>query len=170
MQHPKSTLRKESHSVSRYLLRLQEILEEIQEEKEELAKQSAIAAVAAMEAQERTSKSPNPEPLEVGASSRTPAGSLDDHDLSTSGGFIKSTPLNVDVDDGPVLVAAKDERMCLQLEACIVHGGQAVMRAEWDRFLLAKAESHKVRQKGKKKVEQQQANGQAGEEKTGRQL
>ncbi|GAQ83327.1 Structure-specific endonuclease ERCC1-XPF [Klebsormidium nitens] len=144
---------------------LREILEEIQEEKEELAKQRALAAVAAMETQERTAQSPAPDPLEVGPSSRDPAGRLADSDFATSGGFVRTTPPFVNEDDGPVLVAAKDERMCLQLEACIVHGGGAVMRAEWDRFLLAKAEVHKARQKGKKKaggVEQQAANGQPG--------
>lgn len=144
---------------------MQEILEEIQEEKEELAKQRALAAVAAMETQERTAQSPAPDPLEVGPSSHAPVGSLADPDFATSGGFLRTTLPFVNEDDGPVLVAAKDERMCLQLEACIVHGGGAVMRAEWDRFLLAKAEVHKARQKGKKKagaVDQQQTSGQPG--------
>ncbi|XP_039141382.1 DNA repair endonuclease UVH1 isoform X2 [Dioscorea cayenensis subsp. rotundata] len=54
-------------------------------------------------------------------------------------------------DTGIVMVACKDERSCLQLEACITKGPHQVMREEWGKYLLGKAELHGLQKRSKKK-------------------
>ncbi|XP_068669704.1 DNA repair endonuclease UVH1-like [Aristolochia californica] len=54
-------------------------------------------------------------------------------------------------DCGIVLVACKDERSCMQLEDFLVKGPQKVMRAEWEKYLLGKAELKALKTHNKKK-------------------
>eukprot|EP00850_Spirogloea_muscicola_P019869 SM000201S05925 [mRNA] locus=s201:168274:173629:+ [translate_table: standard] len=49
-----------------------------------------------------------------------------------------------------VLVACKDERMCLQLEAAMSRGAQTLMRDEWDSYLLSKADLLGMRTRAKR--------------------
>lgn len=58
-------------------------------------------------------------------------------------------------ESGIVLVACKDERSCLQLQECISKGPQQVMREEWEKYLLGKAELHGLHKKKKKRQSQQ---------------
>uniref|UniRef100_A0ACD5VIP6 Uncharacterized protein n=1 Tax=Avena sativa TaxID=4498 RepID=A0ACD5VIP6_AVESA len=58
-------------------------------------------------------------------------------------------------ESGIVLVACKDERSCLQLQECISKGPQQVMRDEWEKYLLGKAELHGLHKKKKKRQSQQ---------------
>lgn len=53
-----------------------------------------------------------------------------------------------------VLVACKDERSCLQLEDCIFKGPNQVMREEWEKYLLGKAELHGLRKCNKKRSQE----------------
>nr|CAD1835044.1 unnamed protein product [Ananas comosus var. bracteatus] len=53
-----------------------------------------------------------------------------------------------------VLVACKDERSCLQLEECISKGQHQVMREEWGKYLLGKAELHGLRKRNRKKSQE----------------
>ncbi|CAM0149529.1 unnamed protein product [Urochloa decumbens] len=53
-----------------------------------------------------------------------------------------------------VLVTCKDERTCFQLQECISKGPHKVMREEWEKYLLGKAELHGLQKKNKKKYEQ----------------
>ncbi|CAN6314366.1 unnamed protein product [Urochloa humidicola] len=55
---------------------------------------------------------------------------------------------------GIVLVTCKDERTCFQLQECISKGPHKVMREEWEKYLLGKAELHGLQKKNKKKSEQ----------------
>ncbi|KAF8780291.1 hypothetical protein HU200_001969 [Digitaria exilis] len=57
-------------------------------------------------------------------------------------------------DSGIVLVTCKDERTCFQLQECISKGPHQVMREEWEKYLLGKAELHGLQKKNKKKSEQ----------------
>lgn len=57
-------------------------------------------------------------------------------------------------ESGIVLVACKDERSCLQLQECISKGPHQVMREEWEKYLLGKAELHGLHKKNKKKSQQ----------------
>ncbi|KAJ6851610.1 putative DNA repair endonuclease UVH1 [Iris pallida] len=60
---------------------------------------------------------------------------------------------HIEIDDGGnsdiVLVACKDERSCLQLEDCIMKSPRKVMREEWEKYLLGKAELHNVQKRNK---------------------
>ncbi|XP_051205942.1 DNA repair endonuclease UVH1 [Lolium perenne] len=58
-------------------------------------------------------------------------------------------------ESGIVLVACKDERSCLQLQECISKSPQQVMREEWEKYLLGKAELHGLHKKKKKRQSQQ---------------
>ncbi|CAM0871316.1 unnamed protein product [Alopecurus aequalis] len=58
-------------------------------------------------------------------------------------------------ENGIVLVVCKDERSCLQLQECISKSPQQVMREEWGKYLLGKAELHGLHKKKKKKQSQQ---------------
>lgn len=53
--------------------------------------------------------------------------------------------------NGIVLVACKDERSCMQLEDCISHNPQKVMRDEWEKYLLSKVELRSMQTPQKKK-------------------
>ncbi|XBH59213.1 hypothetical protein VPH35_080506 [Triticum aestivum] len=55
---------------------------------------------------------------------------------------------------GIVLVACKDERSCLQLQECISRSPQQVMREEWEKYLLGKAELFGLHKKKKKRSQQ----------------
>ncbi|XP_037427001.1 DNA repair endonuclease UVH1-like isoform X2 [Triticum dicoccoides] len=55
---------------------------------------------------------------------------------------------------GIVLVACKDERSCLQLQECISRTPQQVMREEWEKYLLGKAELFGLHKKKKKRSQQ----------------
>uniref|UniRef100_A0A0D9VN72 ERCC4 domain-containing protein n=1 Tax=Leersia perrieri TaxID=77586 RepID=A0A0D9VN72_9ORYZ len=57
-------------------------------------------------------------------------------------------------ESGIVLVACKDERSCLQLQECISKGSHQVMRVEWEKYLLGKAELHGLHRKNKKTSQQ----------------
>uniref|UniRef100_A0A0D3FCK7 ERCC4 domain-containing protein n=1 Tax=Oryza barthii TaxID=65489 RepID=A0A0D3FCK7_9ORYZ len=57
-------------------------------------------------------------------------------------------------ESGIVLVACKDERSCVQLQECISKGSHQVMRAEWEKYLLGKAELHGLHRKNKKTSQQ----------------
>ncbi|KAK8447080.1 hypothetical protein SEVIR_9G583100v4 [Setaria viridis] len=57
-------------------------------------------------------------------------------------------------ESGIVLVTCKDERTCFQLQECISKGPHKVMREEWEKYLLGKAELHGLQKKNKKKSEQ----------------
>ncbi|KAL6847719.1 hypothetical protein ACP4OV_022507 [Aristida adscensionis] len=57
-------------------------------------------------------------------------------------------------ESGIVLVACKDERSCLQLQECISKGSHQVMREEWEKYLLGKAELHGLHKRNKKKSQQ----------------
>ncbi|KAL6648996.1 hypothetical protein ACP70R_013220 [Stipagrostis hirtigluma subsp. patula] len=57
-------------------------------------------------------------------------------------------------ENGIVLVACKDERSCLQLQECISKGPHQVMRDEWEKYLLGKAELHGLHKKNKKRSQQ----------------
>uniref|UniRef100_A0ACD5ZPR0 Uncharacterized protein n=1 Tax=Avena sativa TaxID=4498 RepID=A0ACD5ZPR0_AVESA len=57
-------------------------------------------------------------------------------------------------ESGIVLVACKDERSCLQLQECISKGPQQVMREEWEKYLLGKAELHGLHKKKKRQSQQ----------------
>jgi len=57
-------------------------------------------------------------------------------------------------ESGIVLVTCKDERTCFQLQECISKDPHKVMREEWDKYLLGKAELHGLQKKNKKKSEQ----------------
>jgi DNA excision repair protein ERCC-4 len=50
-----------------------------------------------------------------------------------------------------VLVACKDERMCLQLQDVLARGPQKLMQDEWTKYLLSKAELHGMRTRNKRK-------------------
>ncbi|XP_058084738.1 DNA repair endonuclease UVH1 [Magnolia sinica] len=54
-------------------------------------------------------------------------------------------------DSGIVLIACKDERSCMQLEDCIMKGPEKVMREEWGKYLLGKAQLHGLQTRNKKK-------------------
>ncbi|ONK73426.1 uncharacterized protein A4U43_C04F31370 [Asparagus officinalis] len=58
---------------------------------------------------------------------------------------------NVEDNTDIVLVACKDELSCLQLEDCISKGPHKVMREEWEKYLLGKAELHSLRKRNKKR-------------------
>ncbi|ONK80436.1 uncharacterized protein A4U43_C01F17700 [Asparagus officinalis] len=58
---------------------------------------------------------------------------------------------NVEDNTDIVLVACKDERSCLQLEDCISKGPHKVMREEWEKYLLGKAQLHSLRKCNKKR-------------------
>lgn len=71
---------------------------------------------------------------------------------------MKSSAGNVHDEDkndesGIVLVSCKDERTCLQLQECILKGPCQVMREEWEKYLIGKAELHGLN-KDKRKSEQ----------------
>ncbi|CAL4920269.1 unnamed protein product [Urochloa decumbens] len=53
-----------------------------------------------------------------------------------------------------VLVTCKDERTCFQLQECISKGPHKVIREEWEKYLLGKAELYGLQKKNKKKSEQ----------------
>ncbi|KAE8818498.1 DNA repair endonuclease UVH1 [Hordeum vulgare] len=55
---------------------------------------------------------------------------------------------------GIVLVACKDERSCLQLQECILRSPHQVMREEWEKYLLGKAELFGLHKKKKKRSQQ----------------
>ncbi|KAM0888139.1 hypothetical protein ACQ4PT_028499 [Festuca glaucescens] len=57
-------------------------------------------------------------------------------------------------ESGIVLVACKDERSCLQLQECISKSPQQVMREEWEKYLLGKAELHGLHKKKKRQSQQ----------------
>ncbi|TVU48715.1 hypothetical protein EJB05_08360 [Eragrostis curvula] len=57
-------------------------------------------------------------------------------------------------ESGTVLVTCKDERSCLHLQECIAKGPHKVMREEWEKYLLGKAELHGLRKNNKKKSQQ----------------
>uniref|UniRef100_A0A0E0K7G9 ERCC4 domain-containing protein n=1 Tax=Oryza punctata TaxID=4537 RepID=A0A0E0K7G9_ORYPU len=57
-------------------------------------------------------------------------------------------------ESGIVLVACKDERSCVQLQECISKGSHQVMRVEWEKYLLGKAELHGLHRKNKKTSQQ----------------
>jgi len=57
-------------------------------------------------------------------------------------------------ESGIVLVTCKDERTCFQLQECISKDPHKVMREEWEKYLLGKAELHGLQKKNKKKSEQ----------------
>ncbi|CAM6067285.1 unnamed protein product [Sphagnum tenellum] len=50
-----------------------------------------------------------------------------------------------------VLVACKDDRMCLQLQDVLARGPQKLMQDEWTKYLLSKAELHGMRTRNKRK-------------------
>lgn len=50
-----------------------------------------------------------------------------------------------------VLVVCKDECSCLQLEDCIIKNSHQVMRQEWEKYLLRKAELHSLEKRHKKR-------------------
>ncbi|CAM6006792.1 unnamed protein product [Sphagnum balticum] len=50
-----------------------------------------------------------------------------------------------------VLVACRDERMCLQLQDVLARGPQKLMQDEWTKYLLSKAELHGMRTRNKRK-------------------
>ncbi|PKA58887.1 DNA repair endonuclease UVH1 [Apostasia shenzhenica] len=51
-----------------------------------------------------------------------------------------------------ILVVCKDERSCLQLEECIMKSPHQVMRQEWEKYLLGKAELLGLRKSNKKRA------------------
>lgn len=55
-------------------------------------------------------------------------------------------------ESGIVLVTCKDERTCFQLQECISKDPHKVMREEWEKYLLGKAELHGLQKKNKKKI------------------
>ncbi|XP_025794296.1 DNA repair endonuclease UVH1 isoform X3 [Panicum hallii] len=57
-------------------------------------------------------------------------------------------------ESGIVLVTCKDELTCFQLQECISKDPHKVMREEWEKYLLGKAELHGLQKKNKKKSEQ----------------
>ncbi|ERN01076.1 hypothetical protein AMTR_s00002p00177430 [Amborella trichopoda] len=59
-----------------------------------------------------------------------------------------------DDESNTVLVACKDELSCMQLQDCISKGPQQVMREEWERYLLGKADLHGLKTRNKKKSQE----------------
>lgn len=57
-------------------------------------------------------------------------------------------------ESGIVLLACKDERSCLQLQDCISKSPHKVMREEWEKYLLGKAELHGLHKKRKRQSQQ----------------
>ncbi|XP_010919791.1 DNA repair endonuclease UVH1 isoform X2 [Elaeis guineensis] len=53
-----------------------------------------------------------------------------------------------------VLIACKDERSCLQLEDCIFKGPNQVMREEWEKYLLGKAQLQGLRKRNRKRSQE----------------
>ncbi|XP_026661913.1 DNA repair endonuclease UVH1 isoform X2 [Phoenix dactylifera] len=53
-----------------------------------------------------------------------------------------------------VLVACKDERSCLQLEDCIFKGPNQVLREEWEKYLLGKAQLQGLRKRNRNRSQE----------------
>ncbi|KAG1354368.1 DNA repair endonuclease UVH1 [Cocos nucifera] len=57
-------------------------------------------------------------------------------------------------DSNFVLVACKDERSCLQLEDCVFKGPNQVMREEWEKYLLGKAQLQGLQKRNRKRSQE----------------